>query len=269
MVEITAFARLTIHHGIAVEPPRLTARPRRRIGITLTRDMVDRFARFFVVPHDVVRAGIGTIVVVHRDIGVRLGHFIIGVVARKMRRYGQQFEVHHVVDDDRIPPLVGVPRTGAAYCGIETCGEVARCRNDYVAIGLLVRQAVAVAVGAIDGEADVVIVRAVLFALHAFGELFGDAAQLFAAAVFVEVPHRTGKKSAGPPADGTGDERIVGRIPAAWHLVGRILDRFIEAERLFDGEIECPVDGAYRRLVACRKFFRPHGRGEADEKSGE
>ncbi len=228
--------------------------------------MVDGLARLFVVTHDVVRTGVGAVVVVHRDVGVRFGHVAVNVVTGEVRRDGQQFEVHHVVDDDGIAPFLGVPRTGATHRRIEPRGEIAGGSDDHIAVSLVVRQTVAVTVGAVDGKADVVIVGAVLFALHAFGELFGDAEQVFAAAVFVEVPHRTREEAAGPPTDRAGDERIVGRIPAAGHAVGRILDRFVEAERLFDSEIERTVDAAHRGFVACPTFFGLHRCGEAEER---
>ncbi len=269
MIEVAAFARLTIHHRVAVETPRLTACPRRRIGIALPSHMMDGLACFFVVAYDVIRTGIGPEVVVHRHIGVRFGHVAIAVVARQVRSHGQQFEVHHVVDNDRVTPFLGVPRAGAAHLGVESCGEVARCGKDDVAVGFLVRQPVAVAVGAVDGEADVVVVGTVFLALHALGKLFGDTAQVFAAAVFIQIPHRTRKEPAGPPAYRAHDERVVGRIPAAGHLIGRLFYRFIESERLFDGEVEGAADGAYRSLVAHRTFFGLHRRSEAGEKNEE
>ena len=51
--------------------------------------------------------------VLHRPVGVREGHVNIGTIARHLAHIHEEFQIHHIVDDDRILPniFVEVPRT--------------------------------------------------------------------------------------------------------------------------------------------------------------
>ena len=148
------------------------------------------------------RTEVGTEVVFHRLVGVRDGHVAQRTVARTFGGPHQQFEVHHVVDDDRILPfvLVVVPRADQPHFGLEARRQRARPGEQHLLVGLVSREAQPVAETAIEHEPHVVVVGGVFLPLDARGVHPSVFQHPGIAAVLVDVPQHAREKAAAPPA---------------------------------------------------------------------
>ena len=151
-----------VHHGVAIYGPALSACPHRPVGISLMGDPLDEVARESVVDGNVIARAIGTEVVEHGSLGMCHGHVVEQSVATIGSRPEHHVEIDHVVHDGVVRPVVWLHLTGPAedstYEGIEQ-----RCQRigggvDDVAVGGIVGNLVALAVGAEHQEAQVVVV---------------------------------------------------------------------------------------------------------------
>ena len=155
-----------------------------------------------VVGDQVAGAEVGAEMVFQRLVSMRYGHVAQRLVARTVGGPHQQFEVHHVVDDDRILPFVAVvvPRADQPYFGFEARRQRARPGEQHLLVGLVSREAQSVAETAIEHEPHVMVVGGVFFPLDACGEHPGVLQHPGVAAVLVDVPQHAREKAAAPPA---------------------------------------------------------------------
>ena len=126
--------------------------------MSLVRAFQADVARFGVIVHYVIRRVVGPEVVLHRGVGVVHCHLPVDGVAGELGGAEQHFEVHHVVDDDGILPLVAVvvPRADALHLGAVAGNQRAGALDDYIFIRLLTRQFVGLAEAVVHHEAQVV-----------------------------------------------------------------------------------------------------------------
>ena len=145
-------------------------------------------------------------------------YFVEDGIAAVQGGIEEQFEVHHVVDDNgAFPTCIRIPRHDDSGFGLESCGKRAGRLDQYVGIGRITRDAISVTVAASHAESDVVVRGEVLDSFEPFG-LFRCAAFPFrVAGQFVEIPQRARKESTDP--------RFVGTIvvlPILVHLWGSV-----------------------------------------------
>ena len=195
LLQITFLPRQTEHAGVAVESPRLSAAPCRIVGEALMGLPDMGFARNRVVGDHVPRTEIGAVMIFHRLVGVRNRHLPERLVARITGRPQQEFEVHHVVDDDRVLPLVAVvvPRADQPHFRLETRRQRPGSGEQHLFVGLVPGEAQSVAETAIQHESHVVVVGRIFFAFDARGVHPGVFQNPRIAAVFIHVPQRSRK----------------------------------------------------------------------------
>ena len=165
---------------------------------------------------------------------------------RQAGHFRKDFQVHHIVDDDReIPPFAGVPAAGAAHDRAETGAEFLGPGFHHLQIGGIPGQAVPVAETAVHLETDVVV------GVHPYDPVqFGSLAfchfqHVGIAGVLINQPERAGEESAGPIvqfpvldlAFFEGDRHFVGRYPR------------VERGELDDRPFENTVGGLFNRTA--------------------
>ena len=197
VLQVFRIARLAVAHRIAVESPRLSAGPRRRVGITLERaPALDRAV--VVVAHDMERTGVVAEMVLHRDVGMADRHIAVDGIARVFRGPEEHLEVHHVVDDDRVVPLAEIPRTDQADTGGATRNEALGGLDDHRFRMPVVQRLHLLAEAAEDHETQVVRPLIILYTLQPAGVFLRFGKEFFVAREAVALPKRPGKKSARP-----------------------------------------------------------------------
>ena len=98
---------VAIAHGEAVKAPALSAAPHALVEKPLMGDTFDHVSPLRIVVNHVVRRHVITEMVPHGGVGMVDGNIVETLVARNPRSLKQQFEINHVVDDDRKLPAVG------------------------------------------------------------------------------------------------------------------------------------------------------------------
>ncbi len=261
MLQVAGVAREAVHAGIAVKSPRLPAAPRRIVGEALVGLFQVGPARNRVVGDYVPRTEVGTEVVFHRLVGVRDGHVAQRTVARTFGGPHQQFEVHHVVDDDRILPfvLVVVPRADQPHFGLEARRQRARPGEQHLLVGLVSREAQPVAETAIEHEPHVVVVGGVFLPLDARGVHPSVFQHPGIAAVLVDVPQHAREKAAAPPA------RIRRDVPA---VLPRARQAAFARAVFFGHQQRLPLGAGQRLVHDGRQRFLPAA-GAACEQEGQ
>jgi len=186
----------------------------------------------------------------HRLVGVRNRHLPERLVARITGRPQQEFEVHHVVDDDRVLPLVAVvvPRADQPHFRLETRRQRPGSGEQHLFVGLVPGEAQSVAETAIQHESHVVVVGRIFFAFDARGVHPGVFQNPRIAAVFIHVPQRSRKKSAAPPA------RIRRNILA---VLPRARQAAFAAAVLFGHQQHLPLGPGQRLVHDLRQRFFP------------
>ena len=197
LFQVFRVARLAVAHRVSVEAPRLSAGPSRGVGITLERPpALDRAV--VVVAHDMERAGVVAEMVLHRDVGMADRHVAVDGIARVLRSPEEHFEVHHVVDDDRVVPLAEIPRTDQPDAGIAARNEALGGLDDHLFRMPVVQRLHLLAEAAKDHEAQVVRPFIILYALQPVGVFPGFGEEFLVAREAVALPERSGEESACP-----------------------------------------------------------------------
>jgi len=187
-LQIGRVFRLAKHHGIAVKPPCLAACPGGAVCCSLHRLACEDVAAFRIVIHEMIAAGVVAEMILPGSIGVTQGDLPQPLSPTLAGGESEQFEVHHVIDDDRIFPAAEVPGTDLADLGIEARGKRLRALHQDPAVALVLRQAVAVAITATEHEPDVMITGVVLEALQPRGVILGRGQPLRLAGGFIKIP---------------------------------------------------------------------------------
>lgn len=126
-------ARIAVHHSVSVYGPRLSACPHGVVGIALMCDPLDEVAAYSVVYGHMIAAAVGSEMVEHRGLGMSHRQVVQQFVAPIPGCPEHHVEVHHVVHDGVVWPVVWLylsrPAQQGANDGIEECGErVGRCK---------------------------------------------------------------------------------------------------------------------------------------------
>ena len=145
-----------------------------------------------------VRTGVVTVMVLHRDVGMADRHVAVDGVARVLRGPEEHLEVHHVVDDNRIVPLAEVPRANHADAGIAARDKALGGLDDHLFRVSVVQRLHLLAETAEDHEAQIVRPFIILYTLQPVGVFFGFGQQFFVARKAVALPERAGEESACP-----------------------------------------------------------------------
>ena len=133
-------------------------------------------------------------------------HLIVSGVARELGRLEEQFQIHHVVDDDgtfpapfRLPAVsFHVPALDDLGLLVETCAERLGRLDHHVLIFFLMAQAETVAVAAVDDEADVMVPGEITGLIKSLGVFLCQRQQRGIAGQFIQIPHAAGEEPAPP-----------------------------------------------------------------------
>ena len=107
LLQISLVVGITIAHGESIESPSLATAPDTLVEKSLMREAFDDASIFRIIVDDVVRGIVVAEMVLHRGVGMVHSDVVELLVARDTRSLEEQFEVHHVVDDDGILPTAG------------------------------------------------------------------------------------------------------------------------------------------------------------------
>ena len=131
---------------------------------------------------------------------MRHRNFIETRIAAVNRSVEQQFEIHHVIDDNRaFPAFVRVPRHNHAGLGLKPRRQRTRRLNQHVPVCRIAGDSVTVAVTASHSESDVVIRSQVFDPFESFGLFRRARFPLRITGQLVQKPQRTGEETADPP----------------------------------------------------------------------
>ena len=143
-----------------------------------------------------------TEMIFHRRIGMRNRDIMETVIAGSLACPRQQFEVHHIIDDNRILPftIIGkVPGTDRLDHRVEPGTERTGACHQHILVSGILCQPVTVAIATIKHEAYIVIIRHMLHFFQAFGKKSGILLQFGSRIVFIQIPEFTGEETAAPP----------------------------------------------------------------------
>ena len=136
------------------------------------------------------------------------GDVVQRTVTAELGGLEEQFEVHHVVDDDRIAPsalglpaAIDVPRLDHPRLRVVARGERAGRRHHHGAVGGRRGETQGVAVAAIDHESHVVVPSQILHAVEDIRMTACALGPLFVAREAIHIPKRSGEKAAHPVVD--------------------------------------------------------------------
>ena len=116
LFQVFGIVCIAIAHGIAIQGPRLSTCPSRLVGIALCSLSLTDFTGFGVIIHHMIAAVVLTEMVSHSRIGVLPGYVVESGVAGQPGSFEQQFEVHHIINDNgtfpatfSLPSLICIP----------------------------------------------------------------------------------------------------------------------------------------------------------------
>ena len=147
-----------------------------------------------VVADDMVGAVIFAEMVFQGCLCMGDSHFSEAGIARQFGCPGEQFEVHHVVDDyGALPSQPGAPRGDVpgldnATQRTKAGGQRRGSLQQYGPILFILSQPIAVAEAAVEDKPDVVVVGGVLLPLDAGGKIPGEFEYLPVVRVFEQIP---------------------------------------------------------------------------------
>ena len=129
---------------------------------------------------------------------MRNGDFAQATVAAFARGPHEQLQIHQVVHDDGVGPTAMIPRANEANVWVKPRGKRLRALQQDGAVGGILHQPQAVAVAAIQDEADVVAAAIIFDAIESLGVVRRGCQPLRVARELVEIPKRAGSESARP-----------------------------------------------------------------------
>ena len=219
LFQIGIVVGVAITHRETVEAPALSATPYRLVEETLVGDALDDTAILGIVVHHMIGRIVLAEMILHGGVGVRNGDVMIALVARDTGCFEEQFEVHHVVDDDRILPTVGrapTPAADASHGVVVTGDERLGSLHNNVAIGLFARQFPSLAKRVIDHEAQVVASTVVLHLFDGPGVADCLLTPEGVVRILIHVPQLAAEESAAPVGLAYHTQISV-LLHAAWH----------------------------------------------------
>ena len=221
LAQVLRLEGLAIHHRVAIKPPGLAACPRARIRIALSGLPGVWNPALRVIRDHVEGAEIVAEMVANSRVRVSLGHPDIAADARLAAQEAQHLEIHHIVDDDRVLPLlVRLPGFDYAKPVIIAGQQALRTLADYVKIATLSRQAVALAEAAIKHKPEIVGIGQFLGGFNPVRKKGCIASQFLVRAVAVKLPQHAGEKARAPPAVVTGNQLAVRKAARQGCLLG-------------------------------------------------
>ena len=150
--------------------------------------------------------------VLHSGVCMGACHLSQLLVAPQSCPYGEQFQIHHIVDDHRVLPSLA-QEVPTAY---HTCSRIhALCQflcssHQHLPAILIVRQAIGVAIAAVQLEADVVVGMHLQQGLQLLCLLQGHVTDGRRLSELIDIPQAAGKESTAPPVQVGGAQRAVG-----------------------------------------------------------
>ena len=108
-----------------------------------------------IVGDDMIAAVIGTVMLNQGTVGMRDGHVVVALLLSRFGSPQQEFQAHHVVNDDRILPNISIEIPGPDYPQLIIVASRQRTgslQHD-LPIGRILGQTVAVAIAAVEHEA--------------------------------------------------------------------------------------------------------------------
>src|SRR5690606_14135750 len=152
-----------IHHGKPVYPPTLSPSPCRIVSKTLIGLTAFYFSRLGVINDNMVGTVVGTYVIFHSSLGMFYGNIFKTGISGSFRSKKQQFEVHHIIDNDRKIPvfitdkgLNTIPRLDTADLGIVSASQGLGGLHDNVFVLLLLCKSVGISKTAIHHETYII-----------------------------------------------------------------------------------------------------------------
>ena len=234
---------LAQEHGIAVQGPGLAAGPGGIIRKALdrlfapdgaVRSVIYKVPGGIVVPEMVFQGGFS----------VADAHLLLfgGAVAE------QQFEVHHVVDDDRVIPFSEIPAPDAANLRIEPLRQLGGALPEDVGRFAAAGQAPGMAETAGQLEAQVMVGMPADQGGEPVGMEGGPLEDLLVSGILPDIPQRAREETAAPPVQVGGAEGIgleaarEGAGPFGGHV-------FLQEGVLLPGEVENPLGQVWKGFL--------------------
>ena len=180
--------------------------PARFVCYTLRCTFTAHFTCFRVEIHYMICAEVFAIVVLQSLVCMADGNVPEGRICSHAADLEEQFEVHHIVNDDRtFPSLLGlpslcshVPRLYDASSRTKACRERSGCiYQDCVVAGNLFEPE-SVTITVVDHESYIMMRCKILDVMKYLCMLLSLLCIVFVSCEFIHVPERTGKESADP-----------------------------------------------------------------------
>ena len=195
----------------------------------------------------------------HGTIGMRHRNLIERRVAGQTRRFEHQFQIHHVVNDNRtfptpfrLPSTFHIPRLDNPCHRTEAGGQGTGSLNNHLLIFWIARQTQTVPKTTIDHKTDIMVPLDVFGIFHRFRIFLCKRQQALISCQLIQIPNRTGEKTTAPIRQVTIINRTV-RVQRSHKLTAR-LDQFNLFSYLFTGKlyvlfnkpVSCPPAGNQR-----------------------
>ena len=167
---------------------------------TLSGAVLVDLAGLLVVVEDVECAVVGAEVVAVGHVGMRLRNCVELRIAPVLRRPFEQFQIHHVIDDNEevlLFPDLAPATNESKFLVIPFRESLCAIQQDTLVLRFR-REAQGVAHARHQHEPDVVVAGVVADLVLDCGELLGGSFQVFRLRELVEVPKRTGEEAAAP-----------------------------------------------------------------------
>ena len=154
-LKILLVSRLAVADSVAIDAPSLSTCPGRLVAATL-ESLACFDAAVRIVAYDVIAGHIRTEMAGHCLVGVADCDVFIFIVSGEFARLKKEFEIHHIVNNDREIPRAEIPGTDCPDFRIETRSEIV-CRADDDGLETVVRaKTEGVAIAATDHKSEVV-----------------------------------------------------------------------------------------------------------------
>ena len=204
LFEINGILAFTEHHRIAVQAPGLSAGPGGFIGVALVGAFHADGSVFRVVIDDVPGGEVLPEVILDGRIRMREGDVPKGIDPAESVCFHQQFEVHHVVDDDREFPTgrlrIDIPAEGCTDGRIETAREsMGRIDHGLPPAGVS-GDPQRVPVTAVGDETDIMVTGLLRFEIDLPGVFLSECPHPLISRLEIDVPEAAGEETRTPPA---------------------------------------------------------------------
>ena len=206
MIKIALIACETVGYGESVDGPGLSPCPTAFVCYALGCAAAANLTCLVIIVHNVVGSHILAVMVLHSLVGVADCNVAVGRVTGHFAHFEKEFEVHHIVDDDRaFPTSLSLPAVSHNIPGLDDAGirteagcEGFRGVHKYCVIARDVLEPESVAIAVINHEAHIVVPFQELDFVEDFSVLLSVYCIFLFARELIHIPESAGEETAHP-----------------------------------------------------------------------